>query len=311
MNICNLGRTLAVTCVALACAMPAARGAPGVVARFKDPHPIIIAHRGCWRVTSENSLSGLNACAEHGIDMIEIDIRATRDGELVLMHDESVDRTTDLTGRVADLSRAQFKSAHLRFGGGGPEAAITNESPPTFVEMLRAARGKVVLYLDVQVGKDMEAILKAIEQERAQDWVVFPTSIEDARKLPGWARIRSMPIVIDCATGSKDCDPSLAQAMEESRDLRPLSIGVLFNNDAYVLNGMAPTSNRRPRLCAVSVSAPQWDGGRDEASPSPGAHEVWNQLLKLGFSILETNDALELSDYLHSKADPERGNAGR
>src|SRR5688500_19729358 len=69
-----------------------------VTARLADPRPLVIAHRGCWRQPAENSLAAIAACAALGVDMVEIDLRQTKDGVIVLLHDDSLERTTSLSG---------------------------------------------------------------------------------------------------------------------------------------------------------------------------------------------------------------------
>jgi glycerophosphoryl diester phosphodiesterase len=82
----------------------------------------VIAHRGCHNPIPsrglgslpENSLAGLERCIAPQVDMMETDIHRTRDGASVIMHDDTVDRTTDGTGAVADLDLAQIRQLHLR-----------------------------------------------------------------------------------------------------------------------------------------------------------------------------------------------------
>ncbi len=74
--------------------------------------------------------------------MVEVDLRTTRDGQLVLMHDERVDRITNGEGAVADLTAVQIESLHIRAEGGGAQAAVTAWHPPTFAQALAAAHGK-------------------------------------------------------------------------------------------------------------------------------------------------------------------------
>lgn len=71
---------------------------------------IVVAHRGDWRHAPENSLQAIKNCIDMGVDMVEIDIRKTKDGQLVLMHDGTVDRTTNGKGRVSDLTLESLKS---------------------------------------------------------------------------------------------------------------------------------------------------------------------------------------------------------
>ncbi|GAA2598027.1 hypothetical protein GCM10010435_91750 [Winogradskya consettensis] len=77
------------------------------------------AHRGYWRGAPENSLPAITQAIQHGAHIVEIDVQRTSDGELVLMHDDSVDRTTDGTGKVVALTLAQMRSLRLRSGLGG------------------------------------------------------------------------------------------------------------------------------------------------------------------------------------------------
>src|SRR5690606_30766812 len=61
---------------------------------------MVVAHRACWKEAPENSVAAIQDCIEMGVDMVEIDVQATADGQLVLMHDDTVDRTTNGSGRV-------------------------------------------------------------------------------------------------------------------------------------------------------------------------------------------------------------------
>ncbi|WP_250038232.1 glycerophosphodiester phosphodiesterase family protein [Paractinoplanes maris] len=101
---------------------------------------MVVAHRGYWRGAPENSLDAVTQAVAHGAQVVEIDIRRTRDGELVLMHDDSVDRTTDGRGRIADLTLAEVKALRLRAGLGGKYAPLTGATVPTLREALQAVR---------------------------------------------------------------------------------------------------------------------------------------------------------------------------
>lgn len=95
--------------------------------------PLIIAHRGYRARFPENTLAAFRGALEIGAPMIELDATLTRDRQVVVIHDETVDRTTDGRGRVADFTLAQLKSLdagawyHPRFSG---------ERIPTLAEVL-------------------------------------------------------------------------------------------------------------------------------------------------------------------------------
>jgi protein-tyrosine phosphatase len=281
------------------CLAPPVWAAAPAIARFADPRPIVVAHRGCWRITAENALSGLKACTERGIDVVEVDLRLTKDGQLVLMHDDTLDRMTNLSGPVAERTLAEFKTARLRRADGGKDSPITNEAPPTFVEELRAAKGNVILYLDIKIPSAQQQIYRTIEQEGAQDWVVIPTDTTELGKMPDWARRQTILAAVQCGVEgvTAGCYSTLAQAVDAVRPFHPLAIGVFFKSDDFLKNGAASSSAVGTRLQAWS-NAPIYDAGRDEADPSSGAGKAWGALLQLGLDVFGTDDALGLSAYL-------------
>ncbi len=69
----------------------------------------VIAHRGGWGLWPENTLYAFQHAVDLGVDMLEMDIRSTKDGHLVIFHDETVARTTDGSGRVNDFALAELK----------------------------------------------------------------------------------------------------------------------------------------------------------------------------------------------------------
>ena len=83
--------------------------------------PLVIAHRGGAGLWPENTLYAFERAAALGVDVIETDVRVTADGELVVFHDEGVERTTDGAGRVGSLTLAELKrlDAAYRFSPDG------------------------------------------------------------------------------------------------------------------------------------------------------------------------------------------------
>ena len=75
---------------------------------------LVIGHRAALALAAENTLEGIRAAALCKADYVELDVRLSRDGELVLMHDERVDRTTNGKGLVEDLSLEELKALQVR-----------------------------------------------------------------------------------------------------------------------------------------------------------------------------------------------------
>lgn len=81
---------------------------------FSVPETVsVTAHRGGAKLGNENTLSCIRQGMATGADMIEVDVHLTRDGEVVVCHDETIDRTTNGTGRIEDLSFAELRAARI------------------------------------------------------------------------------------------------------------------------------------------------------------------------------------------------------
>ena len=131
---------------------PPAAGPPetsieSLIANFEDSQNdkvIVVAHRGDWRNAPENSLQAIQNCIEMGVDMVEIDVRQTKDGHLILMHDETIDRTTTGSGQVVNWSLDSLKTLYLVDGLGVP----TLHKIPTLEEALDLTKDKILVNLD-------------------------------------------------------------------------------------------------------------------------------------------------------------------
>lgn len=104
----------------------------------------VAAHRGDWRMFPENSLPAIESAIRLGVDIVEIDVGRTQDGQFVIMHDETLDRTTSGRGRVADHTLAEIRALVLKNGCGVP----TTYRVPTLEEALVTVHGRVLLNLD-------------------------------------------------------------------------------------------------------------------------------------------------------------------
>ncbi len=126
----------------------------------------VIAHRGEHLQHPENTLAAYRAAIESGADFIEVDVRTTADGKLVVMHNATVDATTNGKGAVKDLTLAQIRALDSH-----------GEKVPAFSDVLQLARGRVKIYVD---SKQLTAADLVAELERydMQDNVVVYGRLE-------------------------------------------------------------------------------------------------------------------------------------
>jgi glycerophosphoryl diester phosphodiesterase len=81
---------------------------------FEGTAMILIGHRGGRFEAPENTLPGFRYALDLGLEAVEFDLRLTRDGQVVVIHDSTVDRTTNGTGAVADLTLAEIQALDAR-----------------------------------------------------------------------------------------------------------------------------------------------------------------------------------------------------
>ena len=143
----------------------------------------VIAHRGAHQGIPENTLAAYRRAIELGADFIEIDLRTTKDGEFVSIHNRTVDAYTidGTAGEVADFTLAELKS--LDIGSRiGPE--WKNERVPTFVEILELCRDKIGIYLDLKNASVEEVVqhIQAHSMEKQIVWCVAPDRVAAIRQ---------------------------------------------------------------------------------------------------------------------------------
>ena len=154
---------------------------------------VLIAHRGEHRRHPENTLSAIGGAVAAGVDYVEMDVRRSRDGVHVLMHDATVDRTTDGHGRVSDLDWETLSKLTVRTTGpgGGPTDRI-----PRLESALQACKGRIRIYLDFKSG-DIPAVAAMIRDAGMTGSVVVydsPSKVAAWRgALPGVEFILSIP----------------------------------------------------------------------------------------------------------------------
>lgn len=162
----------------------------------RDQSIIFVAHRGNVPGYPENTLAAFRQAVKLGADVLEMDLRGTRDGQVVIMHDATLARTTNGKGNVADFTLAELKK--LDAGQG--------EEIPTFEEVLNVAVGGtgVKLLLDIKEapGLDKQKVVGLIEKHDAVlDVIVGPRSLADLKAFktlnPNLRALGFFPGIID------------------------------------------------------------------------------------------------------------------
>lgn len=161
---------------------PALPGEPGLTAltdhRFpEDAFPSIVAHRGASSTRPENTVASFEEAVRLGAPLVELDVRLSRDGAPIVMHDPTVDRTTDGAGVVAELTAAEI--ALLNAGTDGRPEPV-----PTLAEVLALLSGRAGVVLEIknlpgEPGYEPagEPIVEAVHEELGRHPFVGPVLV--------------------------------------------------------------------------------------------------------------------------------------
>lgn len=270
--------------------------------REKTDWVMVAAHRGDWQFAPENSLLSLKHDIFWGVDIMETDIHLTKDEHLVMMHDTSVDRTTNGSGNIADMTLEEIKKLRLLTCYN----SVTEELVPTLEEFLTLAKGKVCLYLDKagmenrkddKRGYKIKKILEVLHKENALTDVCFVLSFSysEAKEIFGkdLEYVNYIPAIED---GMENLE---AYVDEYINKLHPVAFQFRMRStegDAYKLLPKVLASGSKAFVAATWA---QHTAGHDDmvsifSRPSEG----WGWLIDQGFRIVETNYPKDMIEWL-------------
>lgn len=165
----------------------------------------LCAHRGAMSTHPENTIPAFVEAIQLGAQMIEFDVQLTKGGALVLMHDATVDRTTNGKGKVADLTLAELKALDA---GGKLDAKFAGTRIPTFEEALAVFPKNVWLNCHLKGGADLGAATAKVIEKTGRLHQAFLAATADAAK----AAKAAVPDILICNMERQS--DSLAYAQE-------------------------------------------------------------------------------------------------
>jgi glycerophosphoryl diester phosphodiesterase len=261
--------------------VPAAHAQQALIDALKDgsgKRVLVTAHRAAHDTFPENSMPAIERAISLGVDIIEIDVRLTKDGVPILMHDDSVDRMTDGKGKVKELTFAQIEALHLK----GPDGKFTDLRVPTLYAAMSAARGKILVDLDLKTGDVEPTISRIIETGTLPQALFFNGNYAFLEK---FRAIAPEVLVFPRAHSTEE-------AAKASGQLKPEAIHIDdgFNTDATHTAALASDS----RLWINALGDP------DKLVAQGKLKEGIDPLLAHGASIIQTDHPAAIIAYLKS-----------
>lgn len=256
---------------------------------------IVVAHRADWRNFPENSLAAIQSAIDMGVDMVELDLQRTRDGELILMHDATLDRTTTGRGRVEEWTLDSIRTLYLKNGCG----IRTRHRVPTLEEALRLARGKVMINLD-KADRYFDQVYELLEKTGTTRQIVMKGSrpAAEVRALYGkyLDRVIYMPVVNLDKPGAREQVEAFVRAMQ------PAAFELLYARDDNPLPRQLARSLRGKSLIWYNLLWDTLAGGHDDDRALNDPDREYGYLVdSLGCRILQTDRPAFLLDYLRRR----------
>jgi glycerophosphoryl diester phosphodiesterase len=164
---------------------------------LKLPSPIIFAHRGASAYAPENTLVSFRRAVEYGADAVELDTKLSLDREVMVIHDPTIDRTTDGSGRVNQLTLKELKKLDA---GSWFSPQYKDEKIPTLSEVFEAVGKQVLINIELtnytSVGdKLVEKTADLIRHHNLEDWVLI-SSFEPRNLLKMRRLLPEVPVAL-------------------------------------------------------------------------------------------------------------------
>lgn len=277
---------------------PADDGVGFILRRMHDPASrcvLVAAHRGDWRNFPENSLPALQSAIDMGVDIVEVDLKLTRDSVLVLMHDARIDRTTTGRGRVSDITFDSLNRVRLRAGQG----IATRWRVPTLEEALRLCKGKVVVNID-KGFQYYDLVHELLVRTGTTDQVLIKGRFRAGKVAAVFSRYEHncmfMPIVNFSKPDAEELFGSYS-ALE-----KPVGAYEICWSEytPQVAESMRQVRKSGSKLWVNSL----WlslNGGLDDDSALDDPDTVYGRLVDMGASYIQTDRPALLLGYLRSK----------
>jgi len=209
------------------------------------PSVLNIAHRGASGTSPENTLAAFRAAIAAGAVMCELDVQPTRDHALVVIHDDTVDRTTDGQGAVKQMTLAELKrlDAGIRFSA----AARRGEPIPTLDEVFAATAGQCALNIELKSGQVEKEVVALMRK-----WNALATSMVSSFD---WGRLARMRELDDAVRIGVLAEKNVQGMFDAAARLSAYAINPRFDLVTAELCDMAHARGRK--VLVWTVDAPE------------------------------------------------------
>ncbi len=262
----------------------------------RDRECAIVVHRGIWKDAPENSLLAIERAILAGYDIVEIDIRRSSDGALLLLHDDTLERMTGRHEQPESLTWDKLCSLNLRNHDGGNANAFTQEKLPSLAEVFELTRGRIFLHLDVKDRSLIPEVIACAKAMGVDVEVDFWASLKGPKDL-AWIQANITPhdvlLVAKTRLDLSDADLQIGTLSQ----LSPSICEIYFNDLAQIAELRKLFSGALWVNTLDNVSC----AGFTDTAALAGPEAIWGRLIDAGISIIQTDEAAALKSYLAAR----------
>lgn len=256
---------------------------------------LVAAHRGDWRYAPENSLPAIDNAITMGVDIVELDVQRTKDGQFILMHDTKLDRTTTGKGLVEEWTLDSIRTLKLKNGCN----IKTKETVPTLEEALLHMKGKILVNLD-KADRYFDEIYPLLDKTGTTRQVIMKGNKPAKEVKDQFGKylddVIYMPIVkLDKENAEEQIDLFV-------KDLNPVAFELLFENDSNTLPLIIKEKLNGKSLIWYNSLWDTMAGGHDDDMSLDDPDKGYGYLIdSLGARIIQTDRPGYLIDYLRER----------
>lgn len=253
---------------------------------------LVVSHRGDWRNAPENSLKAFQNCIDMGVDMIELDLKMTKDSVLVLFHDPLIDRTCTGKGKPSDYTFEEIRKFKLKSG----HNVATRHDIATLEETLNLCKGKILINID-KGYEYFQQVYELLVKTETLDQVVIKSNHKLGKiqqDNPGVLdKVIYMPIVNLDREGAE-------QMIDEFATIKPVAIECCFKTyTPEVERLLQKVKSYGMKIWLNSLWASLSAGHDDDMAVEEGRpEESWGWLIKEGALLMQTDRPQQMIEYL-------------
>ncbi|KOF17151.1 glycerophosphodiester phosphodiesterase [Ensifer adhaerens] len=258
----------------------------------------IVAHRGAWHGAPENSLAAIERAIAVGADIVELDIRKSADGELFIMHDDTLLRMAGIDRDAETFTMAELQAIALREDDGGEHRPATDQRIPTLKQALEIIRGRIFADLDLKDRGLFSEVAACAREMNAAPYVDLKTRVMIREELD-WVRAQNIEGVPFMAM-AKFTEDGIRDTMALLSEIKPFMCEMRFDRIETIADNIGMFGDAGMALWMNTLNMAASCEWLDETALDD-PDRIWGRLMDAGISVFQTDEPEALKAYLKAR----------